>query len=138
MRFQAMAPRRPARITSWVTMLKSIIPLPMVLATPVPSTKAATKLKKAAQSTAFWGESTRVETTVAMELAASWKPFRKSKTRATRMMKTRNAVSWDMGGKASASGVLDHHVAQGVRVVLAGVAGLFEAVIDLLPLQDLD
>jgi hypothetical protein len=44
-------------------------------------------LKNAAQATAFWGDRTRVETTVAMELAASWKPFRKSNVRATRMMK---------------------------------------------------
>ena len=83
-----MAPMSPARITSWLTTLRSIIPLPSVLATWVPITKAATKLKKAAHSTAFCGESTRVETTVAMEFAASWKPFRKSKASATRMMKT--------------------------------------------------
>ncbi len=43
----------------------------MVLATPVPNTNAATKLKNAAQMTACEGDSTRVETTVAMELAAS-------------------------------------------------------------------
>ena len=80
-----------------MTTERSIIPLPMVFATWVPSTKAATKLKKAAHSTATCGVSTRVETTVAMELAASWKPFRKSKVRATRMMKTRIAVSVLMG-----------------------------------------
>ncbi len=93
-----MAPSRPARITSGVTIARSIIPLPMVLATWVPRTKAATKLKNAAQRTAFWGESTRVDTTVAMEFAASWKPFRKSKTRATTMMKTRRSVSWAREG----------------------------------------
>jgi hypothetical protein len=38
----------------------------------VPKTAAAAKLKKAAQSTAWPGDSTRVETTVAMEFAASW------------------------------------------------------------------
>jgi hypothetical protein len=43
----------------------------MVLATPVPKTKAATKLKNAAQKTAWIGERTRVVTTVATELAAS-------------------------------------------------------------------
>ncbi len=43
----------------------------MVLATAVPTTKAATKLKKAAQKTATPGLRTRVETTVAMELALS-------------------------------------------------------------------
>jgi hypothetical protein len=32
-------------------------------------------LKKAAQITAMRGVSTRVDTTVAMELAASWKPL---------------------------------------------------------------
>src|SRR5579885_312005 len=45
------------------------------------------KLKKAAQTTATRGLRTRVDTTVAMELAASWKPFMKSKARATRTMK---------------------------------------------------
>src|SRR5215510_11379904 len=125
-----MAPRRPAKITSRVTTDRSIIPLPMVLATWVPSTKAATKLKNAAHRTARCGERTRVETTVAMEFAASWNPFRKSQVSATRMTKTSTAMSWDKG----ASGVLDHDVAEHVGVVLAGVAGLFEAVVDLFPL----
>ena len=40
-------------------------------------------MKNAAQTTATPGESTRVETTVAMELALSWKPLMKSKTSAT-------------------------------------------------------
>ena len=56
----------------------------MVLATAVPSRKAARKLKAAAQITASRGESTRVETTVAMLLAASWKPLKKSKMSAVR------------------------------------------------------
>src|SRR5262245_17902139 len=125
-----MAPRRPARMTSWLITDTSIIPLPMVLATWVPITKAATKLKNAAQRTAFWGERTRVDTTVAMELAASWKPFRKSNVRATRMMK-RTAGSMGKG-----SGVLDDHVPDGVCVLLALVAGVFQALVDLLPLED--
>jgi hypothetical protein len=41
------------------------------------------KLKNAAQTTATPGESTRVETTVAIELALSWKPLMKSKSSAT-------------------------------------------------------
>ena len=53
------------------TMLGSINPLPMVSATPVPNANAATKLKNAAQITACVGVSTRVETMVAIELAAS-------------------------------------------------------------------
>ena len=54
----------------------STIPLPMVLATAVPNPNAATKLKNAAHTTARPGVSTRVETTVAIELAASWNPLR--------------------------------------------------------------
>ena len=49
---------------------RSISPLLIVLATAVPTTNAATKLKNAAQTTATPGDRTRVETTVAMELAA--------------------------------------------------------------------
>ena len=61
----------------------SISPLPIVLATAVPTTNAAMKLKNAAQKTATPGVSTRVETTVAIELALSWKPLMKSKISAT-------------------------------------------------------
>jgi hypothetical protein len=41
----------------------------------VPKPKAATKLKNAAQMTALPGVSTRVDTTVAIEFAASWNPL---------------------------------------------------------------
>lgn len=37
------------------------------------------KLKKAANKTALKGDNTLVETTVAIELAESWKPLMKSK-----------------------------------------------------------
>ena len=47
------------------------------------------KLKKAAQATAYCGRSTRVDTMVAIELAASCRPFRKSKMSATAI----NAIS---------------------------------------------
>jgi hypothetical protein len=60
------------------------------------------KLKNAAQATAFWGESTRVETTVAMELAASWTPFRKSNASATAMMKMSSAVAVVRGAPSQA------------------------------------
>src|SRR5579864_9385757 len=62
------------------------MPLPMVLATAVPRKNAARKLNAAAQATASFGDSTRVETTVAMLLAESWKPLRKSKINATRIV----------------------------------------------------
>jgi hypothetical protein len=58
-----------------VTIFTSTMPEPTVLATAVPKVKAATKLKNAAQMTAFPGDSTRVDTTVAIEFAASWNPL---------------------------------------------------------------
>ena len=64
-------------------MAGSTSPLLIVLATAVPTVNAAMKLKNAAHATATPGERTRVETTVAIELALSWKPLMKSKTRAT-------------------------------------------------------
>ncbi len=70
-RSQVMAPNSPEKITAKVTTLMSIIPEPIVFATAVPKPNAATKLKKAAQTTACPGDSTRVDTTVAIEFAAS-------------------------------------------------------------------
>ena len=68
------------------------MPLPIVAATfsstPHRTGAAEMKLKNAAHATAQSGESTRVETTVAMEFAASWKPLMKSNARATRMSPT--------------------------------------------------
>ncbi len=63
-------------------MSRLIIPLPMALATAVPKTNSAMKLKNAAHITAATGLSTRVPTTVAMEFAESWKPLMKSKMNA--------------------------------------------------------
>ena len=70
-----IAPQRPAKMTASVTYSRCTIPLPTVFATAVPNVNAAMKLKNAAQMTALPGERTRVETTVAMEFAASWKPL---------------------------------------------------------------
>src|SRR3989338_1049005 len=70
-RSHTMAPIKADKITEESTTDGSIIPLPMVVATCNPKTPTATKLKKAAQMTACLGERTRVETTVATELAAS-------------------------------------------------------------------
>ena len=53
----------------------SMIPLAIVFATCGWKMTNATKLKNAAQSTARRGDSTRVDTTVAIEFAASWKPL---------------------------------------------------------------
>ena len=116
-RFQAIAPTRPARITKASTLSGRTMPLPIVCATLTPNPNAATKLKKAAQTTACVGLSTRVETTVAIELAASWKPLMKSKTRATPMMKTMRAKDSMPAGLAH----LEHDALDHVRDVLAPV-----------------
>ena len=86
-RFQKIAPRRPPSTTSEFTTVMSISPDPIVFATAVPKKKAAAKLKKAAQKTATKGDSTRVDTTVAIEFAESCIPLMKSKTSAMAMMK---------------------------------------------------
>ena len=79
MRFQLIAPSKPARSTRSSTRSTRTMPLLSVEATAVPKTKAATKFQKAAHRTARNGVSTRVETTVAMELAASCQPLENSK-----------------------------------------------------------
>ena len=71
MRSHAIAPTRPARMTHWSTAAGCTTPLPTVAATLTPKPNAATKLKNAAHTTACSGVRTRVETTVAMEFAAS-------------------------------------------------------------------
>ena len=82
-KFQTIAPISAAKITCASITLGSMIPVPMVCATLSPNTPNATKLKNAAHNTAYCGRSTRVDTIVAIELAASCKPFRKSNSRAT-------------------------------------------------------
>src|SRR5690349_18266053 len=134
-RFHVMAPIRAEKMTintavePWARSIsKLMMPLPMVLATFTPPPNAATKLKNAAQATARFGDSTRVDTTVAMELAASWKPLMKSKTSATATMRT-TAVS-------SILRVLQDHAFDDVRHTLALVRGRLDEVVDLLPLDD--
>jgi len=82
-RFQVMAPIKAPKMTRASTTSGAMRPVPMVCATCKPKNRKAMKLKNAAQTTAMLGESTRVETTVAMEFAASCRPLRKSKTNAT-------------------------------------------------------
>src|SRR5512142_3316757 len=91
MKFQAIAPANAATITACVDALGSIIPLPTVLATAVPE-RAPAKLSTAAMRIAWRGESTRVATTVAIELAVSWKPLVKLNTMA-RIMTTPRRMS---------------------------------------------
>src|SRR5262245_32484437 len=120
------------------------MPWPIVWATAVPKRKTARKLKAAAQYTAMRGLSTRVETTVAMAFAASWKPLIKSKTRATPIRRrTRGGAvsSWKMPAKSSAagmSGVLEHDAFDQIGDIFAAIEGVFEEFVNLLPLDDVD
>src|SRR5882672_8946387 len=120
------------------------MPRPMVLATAVPRKKAATKLKKAAQMTASLGESTRVETTVAMLFAASWKPFRKSKIRATTMVMTTSSTStftgtgsWMVWIRVNL-GALQHDRFQYIGGVFGLISSVLEHLIQFLRLDELD
>src|SRR6185503_14436972 len=70
------------------------------------------KLNTAAQMTATPGESTRVDTTVAIEFAASCQPFAKSNIRATTIINRTNANSvviqvdlhWGIADRGTRSG----------------------------------
>ncbi len=75
MRFQVIAPSSAARMTSGFTIATSIIPLPIVFATPVSKRNRAAKLNVAAHATAVNGLRTRVPTMVAIEFAESWNPL---------------------------------------------------------------
>src|SRR3977135_4128935 len=101
----------------------------MVAATARPKTRRATKLKNAAQITAQCGLSTRVETTVAIELAASWKPFMKSKASASRI---RNTTIWKLIDMRAGlgSGILDDDALDDIGHVLALVGDRLEVLVD--------
>src|SRR4029453_13232539 len=120
------------------------MPWPIVWATAVPKIKTARKLKVAAQYTASRGVSTRVETTVAMAFAASWKPLIKSKTRATPIRtRTRGgaARSWRIPVRLSAAGMsggLEHDAFDKIGDIFAAIKGVFEEFVNLLPLDDVD
>ena len=86
------AARTPPATVTRVTASGSTTPLPTDLATAVPET-APRKFMTAAISTAVRGDITRVETTVAMALAASLKPLESSKTRAMKITRARKVRS---------------------------------------------
>src|SRR5262245_12848293 len=103
----------------------------MVAATASPNTASAAKLKNAAQITAQCGRSTRVDTTVAMEFAASWKPFMKSNASATAIRNTTTSKP------IATSGALEDDALDDVRHVLAAVRDGLEVLVDLLQLDQL-
>src|SRR5437870_8409558 len=133
---QAIAPIRVDRRSQAVTIAGSIVPLPIVDATFTPNTKAATKLKKAAHRTAIRGDRTRVETTVATELAASWKPFKKSKTSATRITRmTIPTGTMTVAIGALDLGVFENDVSNHLDDILTLVRDGFHQLVNLLELD---
>src|SRR5215203_3757533 len=89
------------------------------------------KLKNAAHSTAYCGRSTRVDTIVAIELAASCNPLRKSNSSATAINPTR------IGRPSVASTgwpclyLFDHDTIDLVRHVVEAVGNFFQMLVDL-------
>src|SRR5438105_3423385 len=78
---------------------------------------------------ALRGLSTRVDTTVAIAFAVSWKPLMKSKASATQTTRITSRGT---------SGILHNHGFDDVCNILALVHGNLHAVIDFLPLHHHD
>src|SRR6478735_6799148 len=131
-RFQ-ITPPASAQISTidvTLTMPVSIRPEAMVLATAVPQS-APIRFMPAASMTAWPGLSTLVATTVAMELAVSWKPLMYSNTSAiTITLKTR------VSSTARASGILQHDRVDDVAGVAAAVDGFFQDLEQILAQQE--
>src|SRR2546430_17350146 len=90
-RFQAIAPSSPASTVFVLIRSDATMSFPTVLATAV-VTNAPARLATDATRTARRGVSARVETDVATAFAVSWKPFVKSKPRATTITTTSSAL----------------------------------------------
>src|SRR5688500_670517 len=114
------------------------MPLPMVAATLRWKMKIAATLKKAAKTIACCGLSTPVETTVAIELAASWKPFMKSNAsaRTTSIVRIANESS-TVAMRARGSGVLEDDALDEVGDVLASIRDGFQQLVDRAQLDQL-
>src|SRR3954451_18354005 len=132
--FQNIAPTSAPNTTAGVTRSLTIRPLPIVSATlcsagHLSARKKAAKLKKAAKPTAATGLISRVPTTVAIELAASCRPFRKSNASATTMRPTSSgSASWCI---RVGSGVVDHDAVDLVCDVFHRVRDPLEMLVDL-------
>src|SRR5689334_2892139 len=118
----------------------STMPVPSVFATCSPNTANAMKLKNAAQTTAVLGRSTRVDTTVAIEFAASCSPFMKSNSSATPTRPNTTIEPGAAGSMANSPGSdvlrgdrLDH-----VRHVVALVDDALDQLVELLAIDVAD
>src|SRR3982750_371686 len=115
----------------------SMMPFPTVAATLRWKMNSARKLKHAASSTAWNGFSTPVETTVAIEFAASWKPFMKSNATAstTSSATTPNEISVGVM-RAGRSGILEDDALDQIGDVLAAIRDRLEQLVDRAQLDE--
>src|ERR1700674_4711450 len=134
-RFQTMAPVSAPNTTRASTICASTMPVPSVCATCRPNTRKAMKLKNAAQATAYCGRSTRVDTMVATEFAASWKPLRKSNAKASAISATssgRASVAVCLVAAPGRSHVIEDDAGDLVGHVVEAVDHFFQMVVDLV------
>src|SRR4030042_7174590 len=101
-----------------------IIPVPMVVATAVPVTSAPTIFSIAAIVTAWRGERTRVETTVAIALGASVQPLTNSAASTT----TKAAIKRELP-----SAILEDYPFKYIGDIFAPVGGIFQMLIQFSP-----
>src|SRR6478735_578678 len=126
-RFHRIAPSNAqVRICEVITTTSALtMPVEIVFATAVPA-KAPARFITAARITAWPGVSTFVPTTVAIELAVSWKPLMNSKTSAVRMTTMRASSI------GAASGVLQHDLVHDGAGVAATVDRLLQQLEEVL------
>src|SRR5256884_9062527 len=130
-----MAPVSAPNTTRGSTISASTMPVPSVCATCSPNTRKAMKLKNAAQPTAYCGRSTRVDTMVATEFAASWKPLRKSNARASAISATssgRARVAVCIVAVPRRSHVIEDDAVDLVSHVVEAVDHFFQMAVDLV------
>jgi len=131
-RFQMIAPVKAAKMTAGSTIFGSIMPEPTVFATLSPKNRKAMKLKNAAHITARRGDRTRVDTMVAIELAASCNPFRRSNSNATAISAKSRCSGMVVSARIlAASKVLDQNAVNVVGDILEPVHDLLQMAINL-------
>src|SRR4051812_24903877 len=129
-RFQMIAPISAARTVPIVTTFTSTCPEPIVLATAVPI-NAPIKLHAAASAMAWRGVRTLVDTTVAIALAASWKPLMYSKASAASKTRMKSSMERNQG-RPRRSGILQRHVKHDRSRVPAAIDALLDQFKEIL------
>src|SRR6202047_1554238 len=135
-RFQQSPPINAPNITAASITSSATIPVPTVSATCSPKKRKATKLKNAAQITAYCGRSTRVEKTVDTELAASCSPLRASNVSAIAMsaIRAKELRATSIGQAwVRPLHIFDDDGADLVGHILAAIHPHFEGVVHLAP-----